>query len=273
MGIFDSITKSGKRHKFVGTTIPDYFELEHIDFGEDFRSPNMSVSVNATTQVDKDGYGSMCALAGKTDLGYWYEVELTYNWILVGTRGQSIETYFTRGFSFQLQLWDPAGNTYTIEEAHLLGEKRANIKRGDAVDLNMRIKDDKVIMAIQAQRRERYEYSFPAYGSRYFEGTGILQNEKGVFLDDERGYFTGAALEFYHTTLQWGAKHSIPVTFTLREPSTIDKVIASGFQRKGDDKIIFQKWIYGIVTDPSFSLDIGGTEFRGTPRQFTIQKK
>ncbi len=282
MSIFNKWNRSGKKTKYVSQQPPDLFEIEHITFAEDFKSDVLSVNVIAEEQEDEDGYGLAQTLAGVSDRGYWYEAILTYNWPAGWNEDDRGERYYgrIRGFSIQFHVWDPNGKSYQIEESHLLGEGRVKIRKGDRVNLSLKIQGENVILAVQG-----YEVKYPSYGSMNFIGIPVDVREDGAFRFHEKGYFTGIATEYYHVieegkehyhmTEQWGGKKQMPIIFSMVEPKEVKKghfIIHSRNMNKDHPGAFFAKW--NIIFEPSFKETIEGfVTFSGNPGTFTIRTR
>ena len=282
MSIFDKWSKSGKKHKYVSQRPPGLFEIEYISFAEDFQSDVLSVDVIAKEQEDKDGYGLAQTLAVVSDKGYWYEAMLTYNWPAGWNEDDRGERYYgrIRGFSIQFHIWDPNGKEYRIEESHLLGEERVKIRKGDSVNLSLRIQGENVILSVQG-----YEVKYPSYEARNFIGIPVDVREDGAFRFHEKGYFTGIATEYYHVieegkehyhmTEQWAGKEHMPFTFSMVEPKGVNRghfIVHSRNVNKDHPGVIFAKW--NINFEPSFKETIEGfVTFSGNPGTFTISTR
>ena len=283
MSIFNKWSRSGKKHKYVSDQPPDLFELESIDFAEDFKSSILSVDVIAREQEDEEGYGMAQTLAAVSDKGYWYEAMLTYNWPAGEWSNDNGEKWYNiiRGFSIQFEIWDPNGKEYRIEESHLLGEERVRIRKGDKVNLSLRIQGENVVLAVQG-----YKVQYPSYGAENFVGIPVDIREDGAFRFHEKGYFTGIATEYYHVveegkehytvTEQWAGKEHIPFTFSMVEPKGVNRghfmIHSRNNMNKDHPGVVFAKW--NIIFEPSFKETLEGfVTFSGTPGIFTIETR
>ncbi len=272
MSIFDKWNKSGKKTKYVSQRPPDLFEIESINFAEDFKSDVLSVNVIAREQEDEEGYGLAQTLAAVSDKGYWYEAMLTYNWSSGWQEDERGERYYSliRGFSIQFHIWDPNGKEYRIEESHLLGEERVRIRKGDRVNLSLRIQGGNVVLAVQG-----YKVQYPSYGAENFIGIPVDIREDGSKRLHNKGYFTGVATEYYHVVFQFGGKQQMPITFSMVEPREVKKghfMVHTRNIETNDNQGTAGK--ENVIFEPNFSETIEGfVTFSGNPGIFTIRTR
>lgn len=120
---FSSIKSNSNRlqtpvHQHAGMLLPknqsfsgsdssglNYDEQISETFTQSFTS--MAYNVTAVDQVDSDGYGPSYLLNGLSNMGYWYQVGLSYDW----PEHSGISSMAWPGFSFSYEVFDPAGKS------------------------------------------------------------------------------------------------------------------------------------------------------------------
>jgi len=213
--------RSDEKHRYASDIPPTFFELEVCYFPGNLRTRQLSIDVTATPDRDEQGYGSAQVLAAHTDNGYWYESMLTYNWGSKGLEDRDGRQYHfhLKGYSVQFHVWEPNGQPHWFNETHLLGGERVDIKDGERINLAMEIRGDEVTLGVYG--RKPYEIKYPSYGAKYFTGDNIKKLDNGRVQMHERGYFTGVALERYHTHYTWGGKRDKQYKFQFVAPGEV----------------------------------------------------
>ena len=268
--MFNPYKRSDDKHVFASNTPPVFFELEVCYFPRELKTTELSVDVTAMPDEDEDGYGSAQVLAAHTDQNYWYEVMLTHNWYSIWKEDEKGRKYYYhyRGYSVQFHIWDPNGEIHWNNETHLLGGERVDIQDGERVNLAMQLKGDEVILGVYG--RKSYQVKYPSYGARHFVGTNLKRVDNGIQLH-EKGYFTGIALERYHTKYMWGGKRDHTHTFTIVVPN---KVQYGSFEIHARDDATKERMYDMADTDiqfePHFNHDMKIVDFTGNPQEINI---
>lgn len=264
--------RSDEKHVYVSNNPPDFFEIEVCHFPQDLRTRELSVDVTAEPSEDEDGYGPAQVLAAHTDTGYWFEVMLTYNWASGWKEDPNGKRYYLhyRGHSVQFHVWSSSGETHWYDETHLLGGERVEIRDGERINLAMQIQGDEVVLGVYG--RKKYEIRYPSYRSKFFVGTSVKRMEDGNVALHERGYFTGIALERYHTRYTWGGKKDHQYAFKLLVP---DEIRISSFEvharNDATKQTMFTKIVPLIPLNPSFNEQVDIAVFHGSPREINIR--
>lgn len=270
--MFNPFKRSDEKHVYASNTPPAFFELEIVYFPRDLKTAGLSVDITAEADEDEDGYGIAQTLAAHTDKGYWYEAMLTHNWGSQWKEDQNGKKYYYRyrGYSVQFHVWDPNGEIHWNDETHLLGGERVDIKSGEKVNLAMQIQGGEVVLGVYG--RKVYQIKYPSYGAKHFIGTDVRKLDNGRIRAHERGYFTGVALERYHTKYTWGGKRDHVHTFKMVVPSEVKH---GGFMvHARNDDIKERRYTMvdtGVNFDPSFDYhDMQIVSFTGTPKEIGI---
>ena len=151
---------------------------------------SLSFNVTAVEQSDASGYGPAYLLNGYTDQGYWYQMGISWHWVVPSYVG------YRNNFDFFVQVYH--GNTKLVNSLSDIA-----IRGGDKVLLQMSLSTsaNQVIMrAYDWNRSATNTTSLSAFGASKF--VGDLQNT---------GYPTGLLLEDYGQNLVCGLSN---VTFT-----------------------------------------------------------
>lgn len=178
----------------IGSAHP-YDEQVGVTFTQDFSA--LAFNVTAVQFADSGGVGPGYLVNGLTNIGYWYQVGLAYNWPfdLGGVNP---------GFNMLYEVFDSSGASIEPYNGGGLKSFSASINAGDVVMLSLGFSSGNVTMrAIDWQTGAVASHSYFAYGSRF---VGLPSR-----LDTATGFFTGLMTEQYHSNLYYDA--GLPVTY------------------------------------------------------------
>jgi hypothetical protein len=137
-----------------------YDQQVSLIFTQNF--PSLHYNVTAVAQADSYGYGPAYLLNGRSDMGYWYQVGLTYNWPLASG------TSYDAGFHFIWEVFDPNGTTQNPS----LSNVPDNVAVNDTVGLNLYFSGGNVIMsAVDYNTGATMSQSYTAGGGTQFVGS------------------------------------------------------------------------------------------------------
>src|SRR5438445_11116441 len=94
-------------------------------FTQNFQA--LDYNVTAVAQTDSAGYGPAYLLNGLSDMGYWYQVGLAYNWPLASGSG------YDSGFHIIWEVFAPNGSTNNP----VLSRIPDNVNQGDTIQLSL----------------------------------------------------------------------------------------------------------------------------------------
>jgi hypothetical protein len=159
-----------------------------IAFTQDFQSLTYNVTVVA--QSDAYGYGPAYLLNGVSNLGYWYQVGVVYNWPY-RTRGG-----YNPGFNVVYEVFDSSGRSvYPVGGGGLLSFS-GPVHSGDLALLNLYFSGGRVIMYVRDWNTgATASTGYSDQAATYFRGSSsVSQNRNYVF--------TGLMTEWYHVNPQ-----------------------------------------------------------------------
>ncbi len=173
-----------------------YDEQLSLNFVDNFTS--LAVNVTAVQQCGSDGLGPAYILNGLSELGYWYQVGLSWNWPLLRTdKNGNVNVTSSSGFNAVFETWDPYGNELTVPTLYPV-----SVNRGDAVQLGLRISGGAVFMDLRdliTGASATQEWS--ARESKLFVGTPQSATRGG--------FFTGLMTEQYRTSSYYGDEQKV----------------------------------------------------------------
>jgi len=177
----------------VYNPIYPYDEQLGMTFTEDFNS--LAFNITAVEQTGPEGLGPAYLLNGLSNLGYWYQVGLSWNWLYLSGPGHF------QGFRMNYEVFDGAGNS--IYPANGSGEDFLGVNAGDIVLLSLYISGNSVMMAAKdwntgSSTMERYS----AQGAGRFVGSPEAETEPN-------GFFTGLMTEEFHSSQYYGGEQSV----------------------------------------------------------------
>lgn len=178
---------------FSGSAYP-YDEQVGVTFTQDFSA--LAFNVTAVQFTDSSGVGPGYLVNGLTDLGYWYQVGLSYDWPFISGA-------INYGFNMNYEVFDHNGNS--IDPTNGGGLQRFNglVNAGDEVLLRLSFSSGYIVMrATDWQTGAVSSQSYPAYGSVFIGLKSSLA---------QSGFFTGLMTEQYHRDPYHDA--GLPVTY------------------------------------------------------------
>lgn len=185
--IFFSTLPASINTKLVVNAPPvNWNEQIGITFDESYT--HIVWNVTAKAQEDEYGYGPAYLLNGLTEMGYWYQVGLAYNWPLINGG-------YLPGFSMLYEVFDGGKNSiYPSGGGSGLISFSGKVRENDTVLLSLKI--DKGIVYFEAYDLNSGAYastSYPAYGTKFM---GYKEGKYNIA--NSNGYFTGLMTEWYH---------------------------------------------------------------------------
>jgi len=177
----------------MGSAYP-YDEQVGVTFTQDFSV--LAFNVTAVQFTDSSGVGTGYLVNGLTNLGYWYQVGLSYNWPLASGG-------VNHGFNMNYEVFDR--NDKSIDPANGGGLQSFNgpVNAGDEVLLRLSFSLGYVVMhAMDWQTEAVSSQSYTAFGSIFIGLRSSLA---------QSGFFTGLMTEQYHRTQYYDAR--LPVTY------------------------------------------------------------
>jgi hypothetical protein len=178
----------------IASTYP-YDEQVGVTFTQDFSS--LAFNVTAVPFTDANGVGPGYLVNGLTNLGYWYQVGLSYNWPY---KFGGVNA----GFSMIYEVFDSSGASIDPVNSAGLLDFNGQVNAGDIVLLSLSFSSGSVMMrGMDWQTGAASSHSVRAVGSRF---VGLPYN-----LSSPPGFFTGLMTEQYHSTPYYGS--SVPVSY------------------------------------------------------------
>ena len=171
---------------FQNSILPAKYDQQMgMTFVEDFVS--LAYNVTAVDQTDPYGYGPAYLLNGLSNLGYWYQVGISYNWPYAGISG------YNQGFAFNYQVFAPnQSSVYPRNGGGGLQAFSGPVYSGDTILLVLDFYNNFVVMyAFDWDTNAEAIQVFSAEGAQYFEGSPYGPS-------NQNGYFTGLMTEWYH---------------------------------------------------------------------------
>ena len=168
-------------------------------FVQNFTS--LSYNVTAVNQNDQYGYGPAYLLNGLSNVGFWYQVGLEWNWPNPAGGGSF------KGFGMGIDVFNTTGGLVSVGKADF--NFTGPVSPGDKVLLSLSFVDGNVSMyAYDWNTKAHANYTYYAFDATEFVGdpTGIA-NRNGVF--------TGLMTEWYHVLPFYGDIK--PVAYTSNE--------------------------------------------------------
>jgi|SRR3989441_12656628 len=146
-----------------------YDQQVSLIFTQDFSALNYNVT--AVPQTDSSGYGPAYLLNGLSDVGYWYQVGLAYNWPLAS--GNSYDS----GFHFIWEVFTPNGTTRNP----VLSRIPDNVNPGDTVGLSLSfsgITDMVTMYVVDYNTGANSSHSDKAGGGTLFRGSSSASSAR-----------------------------------------------------------------------------------------------
>jgi hypothetical protein len=167
-------------------------------FTQDFESLN--VNVTATDSSNSDGYGPSCLLNGLSNMGYWYQVGLKYNWPYVDGSIQY-------GFALGYDIFDPSGSHIFPTDGGGSLDFTGSIHPGDIVSLNIYFEVGNTGQVILYA----HDYNTGAYASISYSSEGATKFVGSpTTAGNNNGCFTGLMTEVFYSQVYHGNSPYVP---------------------------------------------------------------
>jgi len=170
--------------------IPKYDEQLGMTFPEAFSE--LSYNVTAVAQSDAQGFGPGYLLNGLTNVGYWYQVGVAFDWPY--QKGG-----YDVGFNFLYEAFNSSGaSIYPSGGGGGLDNFSGTVNNGDLLLLQLSFSNEQVsFRAHDWSTGADANQSFPAFGSK-FVGLGSSSGANG--------FFSGLMTEWYHVNPYYGSE-------------------------------------------------------------------
>ncbi len=180
----------------INSSIPPANYDEQLGFTLTQNFSSLSYNVTAVEQQDAYGYGPAYLLNGLSNVGYWYQVGLSWDWPIASGG------YFS-GFGFNYEVFSPNGSSIFPLNAGGLANFSGPVDRGNEIGLSLSFNAGSVIMrAIDWETNSIATTTFQSFGADTFVG---LPNG----ISNSRGFFTGLMTEEYHVTPYNGSETKV----------------------------------------------------------------
>jgi hypothetical protein len=169
------------------TKIANYDEQSYISFGNNFTK--LSYNITALAQNSSGGYGVAYLLNGVSNVGYWYQVSLAWNW----TRSLSTDTW--NGFDLGYEVFAQNGSgLYPSSKSGMGIVHFSNIvNRNDTIQLNLYFLNNKVVMSAYDWNTKAFAIiNYSAFNATKFVGFSQNITSNGT---NKQGEFTGLMTE------------------------------------------------------------------------------
>ena len=238
---------------------PDYDEQEIVAFEENFTA--LSYNVTAVAQTTASGYGPAYLLNGVSNLGYWYQIGISYKWQSeIGN-----VSYRDVGFSGIYEAFAPNG-TSIFPSGGGGGTLQMKINAGDSVNLYLGFLSNSTV------EFRVTDLNTQSQGVRYFGSFGATEFSSLGGPNSDSTFFTGVMTEEYHVHPYYG--NETAVTYTAYGPAVprvvlgVDEFYLSGHNRT----TLFSNFtsVLDIGQTPSgYSYSYSGIKIIATPQAFT----
>jgi hypothetical protein len=181
---------------FVGSPRVVWDEQALLSISVDSRSLYTNATVSAVE--DKNGYGPAYLLNGATNVGYWYQAGLTYNW---GVTGQTPGHY--QGFSIITSVFSP--NDSAVPRFAYI--QPVAMESGKTIRIGLSLQSGCVTMSWTLPGGSTISERYDSYGASSFVNNSPIQE------DAIPAYLSGLMTEWWHVDRYYGA--TAPAFYTL----------------------------------------------------------
>ncbi len=189
---FDDRRQTVEAPPYAVSAADPYDEQLALTFGQNFTK--MAVNVTTVEQSGADGVGPAYLLNGLTDVNYWYQVGLSWDWVKANGG-------YIAGFNANYEAFAPNGTSIYPSLASGMEVVATNVVQGDVVLLSLFFHDQLVAMSVHNWRtNSTYTRSYDAFGSALFIGLPRIYSQ--------HGFFTGLMTEEYHASPYFGPEQT-----------------------------------------------------------------
>lgn len=175
-----------------------YYNLQIAEIFYDSYS-SLSYNVTAIAQGDLFGFGPGYLLNGLSNIGYWYQVGVSWNW-----SHANFVNHFN-GFQMNYEVFSPSYQSVFPANGGGMKDFNGTVNSNDSVNIGLHFSGGSVIMsAVDLQTGASASVSYSSFGASSFVGSSTTNNGHT---------FTGLMTEWYHTNPE-NTKLE-PVTYTI----------------------------------------------------------
>ena len=184
----------------LGASLPSFPQAQWDEqAGLSLTSNFTTLEYNLTlvAQKDSNGCGPAYLLNGLTNLGYWYQIGISYDWCR--TSGA-----YVSGFYSNYQVFSPNDvQLYPMKNTGGIMSFNGQIYPGDLIKLNLTLENGTVAMTAKDMNTGSYAgTSFASYGATKFIGNPSAPQ-------NQNGFFTGVMTEWYHLNQYYGTEQPL----------------------------------------------------------------
>lgn len=238
---------------------PNYDEQEIVAFDENFTS--LSYNITAVAQTTASGYGPAYLLNGVSNLGYWYQIGISYRWQSeIGN-----VSYRNVGFSGIYEAFAPNG-TSIFPSGGGGGTLQMKINAGDLLNLYLGfLSNSTVEFRVTDLKTQSQEV-------RYFGSFGATEFANLSGPNSNSTFFTGVMTEEYHVHPYYGNESA--VMYSAYGPAVQNVVLAvDEYNTSGSGKgMLFfnSSSLINLSAYPSgYTYNYEGATIVATPQAFT----
>jgi len=198
----ETLPRLGSSKALSLPSAPNYDEQIGLTFTDSFSA--LAYNVTAIPQSNGAGYGPAYLLNGLTNIGYWYQVGLSWNWNPGSDPGS--------GFSMNYEVWDTNGySIFPTDGGGGLASLSGVVRAGDSVTLSLNFTGASVVMAVRdLDTGAGATVRFLSEAASSFVGL--------IYPSNSNGYFSGLMTEEYYPTQFFG--NVLPVNYSSSSPLT-----------------------------------------------------
>ena len=174
------------------------------------RSTLLETNVTISSPHDSDGYGPAFLLNAVTNVGYWYQVGVAYNWGIVAPMSG-----YDPGFVLITAVFSP---TDAAEPEFELTDP-ANLVSGDLVGLEMAFDSDCVVMSWTVDNQILASQSYSSFGATLFVNNSSIPSST---------FGPSLMTEWWHAQPYYGQTASAVYTM----PSVLGSFVGMGIQER-----------------------------------------
>jgi hypothetical protein len=174
--------------------VANFDEQLGLTFTQNFS--DLSNNVTAVKQQDLYGYGPAYLLNGLSNLGYWYQVGISWDWPFLSGGHAS-------GFGFNFEVFSFNGSSIFPQSAGGLVNFSGSVNPGDNVELSLMFNGANVTMqAVDWDTKAVASVGYSSFGANHFVGSPHS-------ISNIKGFFTGLMTEQYHVSQFNGSERKV----------------------------------------------------------------